>query len=240
MARTSAAPPTPPGLRLRPFAAFLSALVLFAACSAPTEQRAVPEPAKLSLYIGDILIGRFSSLGMLPGDSLHFSVHLTDAGGRVVNGLHSNLVSRNALAVTLDSTGVARVAGRGSSWIVGSVLTPAHNVLADSTLVNVVCTTDARPGVRLTVVDSVTGQSGPMRSLKVVIRTGTLRDTAFVTSIAAGAPLFSFAMAFERKGTYDLDVTADGFQPWARSAVTVTGDICHVTTVAITARLQPQ
>ena len=223
---------------LRPPTVLLAALVLACGCSSPMEVAPQREPSHLALYIGDLHISSFSALGMLPGDSLHFAVRLTDAAGRAVTGLHTNLVSRNPSALTIDSTGVVRVAGRGSSWIVGSVLTPAHNVLADSTLVAVVCTTEARPAVRLTVVDSVTGQSGPMQSLKIVIRDGAARDTAFVPTIAAGAPTFTFSMAFERKGTYTVDVTANGYQPWERSAIVVTGDLCHVTTVAVTALLQ--
>ena len=215
----------------------LGTALLAAACAAPTEVRSPVEPTQLGLYIGDLHITRSSALGMLPGDSLHFSVRLTDASGQSVSGLRTNVVSRNALAITMDSLGVARVAGRGASWIVGSALTPGRNVLADSTLVNVVCTTELRAAIKLTVVDSLTGQSGPMRSLKITIRDGAARDSAFVASIAAGAPLFTLNLAYERKGTYDLDVTADGYRAWSRSGVAVTGDICHVTTVAVTARL---
>lgn len=223
---------------LRSPAALLTAITLAAGCASPTEVVPAAEPANLSLYIGQLLIGRASALAMLPGDSLHFTVRLTDAGGHAVTGVHTNLVSRSPAALSLDAAGIVRVVGRGSSWIVGSVLTPAHNVLADSTLVNVVCTIESRPAIRLTVVDSLTGQSGPMQALKIVIRDGAARDSAFVPSIPPGAPIFSFSMAFERKGTYTLDVTADGYQPWARSAIVVTGDICHVTTVTLTARMQ--
>lgn len=221
-------------------AALLSALALVAACGGPTELRAPAEPAHLAIYIGDLLIDRGSSLGMLPGNELHFAVRLTDAAGNPVSGLHSNIISRSPLAVSMDSAGVARVAGRGSSWIVASVLTPANNLLADSTLVQVVCTVGALPAITLTVEDSVTGQSGPLASLKIKITNGTLSDTAFVNFISAGAPLFVLPMAFEREGVYDLAVTADGYKPWSRSGITVTADICHVMTVPITARLQAQ
>jgi hypothetical protein len=219
-------------------AVLLAALSLVAGCASPTEVARPAEPSHLALYIGDIHISTSSSLGMLPGDSLRFAIRLTDAGGHAVSGLHTNLVSRTPSSVSMDSTGMVRVAGRGQSWIVGSVLTPAHNVLADSTLVAVVCTVESHAAVRLTVVDSVSGQSGPMQSLAIVIRDGAARDSAFVPSIAAGAPLFAFSMAFERKGTYTLDVTAAGYQPWERAGIVVTGDICHVTTVAVTAKLQ--
>jgi hypothetical protein len=221
-------------------AAFLPALVLAAACGSPTEPRAPAEPAHLAIYIGDLHIDRGSSLGMLPGDELHFAVRLTDAVGNPVSGLHTSIVSRSPLAVSMDSLGVARVAGKGSSWIVASVRTPANILLADSTLVQVVCTVGALPAISLTVEDSVTGQSGPLASLKVKITDGTLSDTAFVNFLSAGAPLFVLPMAYERAGIYDLAVTADGYKPWSRSGITVTSGICHVVTVPITARLQGQ
>jgi hypothetical protein len=220
--------------------ALLSSLVLAAACGSATEPRAPVEPAHLAIYIGDLHIDRGSSLGMLPGNELHFAVRLTDAAGNAVPGLHSNIISRSPLAVSMDTLGIARVAGKGSSWIVASVLTPAHNLLADSTLVQVLCTVGALPAISLTVEDSVTGQSGPLVSLKIKITNGTLSDTAFVNFISAGAPLFILPMAYERAGVYDLAVTADGYKPWSRSGITVTADICHVTTVPILARLQAQ
>ena len=220
------------------FSVLLPAALVVAACRAPTEAPALAEPSQLGLYIGDIRVSRTSTLGMLPGDSLQFVVRLTDASGQRVSGVHTNLVSRNALAVTMDTLGVARVAGRGASWIVGSVLTPARNVLADSALVNVVCTTDVRPGIALTVVDSLTGLGGPMSALKITIRDGAAGDSVLISTLAAGAAPFSIGLAWERKGTYQLDVTAAGYAPWSRANVAVTAGICHVTTVVVTARLQ--
>ena len=210
-----------------------------AACSSPSDATA-PEPSLLSLYIGDVHITRFSSLGILPGSTLQFSVRLTDAGGRAVSGLSPLLVSRNLAALTMAGDGTIRVVGRGSSWIVGSVRTPSNTVLADSTLVNVVCTVLAAPAVQLTVVDSLTGQSALLRSISVSIRSGGLRDTVFVASLSAGAPPFTVGLAYERPGTYDLSVNAAGYRTWTMNAVVVTSDLCHVVTVPLTARLVVQ
>jgi hypothetical protein len=221
-------------------AALLPFLLLAAACGGPTELRAPAEPTRLAMYIGDVHIGAASGLGMLPGNELHFAVRLTDVAGNPVSGLHASIVSRSPLSISMDTLGVARVMGKGSAWIVASVVTPAQNVLADSALVQVVCTVGAHPAIVLTVEDSVTGQSGPMTSLNIRISTGALFDTAFVNFISAGAPLFVLPLALERAGLYDLAVTADGYKPWSRSGIPVTGDICHVVTVPITARLQAQ
>jgi hypothetical protein len=211
----------------------------FAACASPTEV-VIAEPTALALYIGDVRISRTSALGLLPGTELQFSVRLTDANGRAVTGLKPSLVSRNTQTLTMDTAGVIRVVGRGASWIVGSVLTPMRAVLADSTLVNVVCTVLLQPAIQLTVVDSASGQSALLRAINISIRSGGLRDTVFVPSISAGAPPFTVGLAYERPGSYDLTVSAAGYREWTRSGVVATNDLCHVVTVPITARLVPQ
>lgn len=222
---------------MRTRAVFLPAVLVVAACRGPTEVVATTEPTQLGLYVGDLRVTRTSALGMLPGSELRFHIRLSDALGQPVAGLHTNLVSRNTLALAMDSLGTVRVVGRGASWIVGSVLTPARNVLADSALVSVVCTTEIRPAVSLTVMDSLTGLGGPMSALTITIRDGVARDSVFVSTLAAGIAPFSLGLAYERKGTYQLDVTAAGYAPWSRAGVSVTGDLCHVTTVVVTARL---
>ena len=219
--------------------AALAVLAAAAACSSPTDSTAA-EPSLLSLYVGDVHISRFSALGILPGSTLQFSVRLTDASGRAVSGFKPLLVSRNTASLTMDLDGTIRVVGRGASWIVGSVLTPSNSVLADSTLVNVVCTVLAVPAVQLTVVDSLTGQSAALRAISVSIRSGGLRDTVFVATLAAGSPPFSVGLAYERPGTYDLSVTAAGYRIWTSTGVVVTNDLCHVITVPLTARLVAQ
>jgi hypothetical protein len=216
----------------------LALAALAGACHSPMD--ASPgEPTSLALYVGDVHITRFSSLGLLPGNQLQFHVILTDASGRTVNGLRPVLVSRNTQSLTIDTVGVMRVVGRGSSWIVGSVLTPARAVLADSTLVNVVCTVVSQPAIQLTVVDSASGQSAALRAVNITVRTGALRDSLFVPSFAAGAPPFTVGIGYERPGTYDLMVSASGYRDWARAGIVVEHDLCHVITVNVTARLQP-
>lgn len=93
----------------------------------------------------------------------------------------------------------------------------------------IICTTEARPGLRVAVVDSVTGDTIPEAT--VVAEEGAYQETLnLYGGVAHGA--------YERAGTYRVDVTAAGYEPWSREGVQVTEDECHVRTVDITARLQ--
>jgi hypothetical protein len=218
-------------------ALFGAGVVTILSCRAPTDA-AQPEPAVLGLYIGEVRVGRFSSLALLPGSELTFSVRLSDAGGRVVNGLHPLLVSRSPQSLTIDSMGVVRVAGRGASWIVGSIVTASHTALADSTLINVVCSLSATPAVLLTVVDSVTGLSAGLRDIDIAISSGLVRDTVFFTAPPPGFEPLKLGLEDDLTGKFDLAVTAAGYKPWTRADVAVGRDICHVLTALVTARLQ--
>jgi hypothetical protein len=198
-----------------------------------------PEPSSLGLYVGDVHVNRFSSLALLPGSELHFTVRLTDVGGRAVTDLRPVLASRNVSTFTVDTGGVVRVAGLGAGWIVGSVLTHGGNVLADSTFINVVCLLQQQPAIALTIVDSLSGQSNGLRAINVSIRDGALRDSVFISSAATATVPLVVGLANERKGTYDLTVSASGYRVWSRASVVVGTELCHVATVALTARLQP-
>jgi hypothetical protein len=102
---------------------------------------------------------------------------------------------------------------------------------------SVVCTTEARAAVSLTVVDSLTGQGTGLTGLFARVVDGTFRDstTSFFTNPSTGIP--GAGLAYERKGTYTVTVRATGYQDWTKTGVNVTADECHVTGVALTARL---
>jgi hypothetical protein len=111
----------------------------------------------------------------------------------------------------------------------GSVYSPRND--------SVVCTTEARAAVSLTVVDSLTGQGTGLTGLFARVVDGSFRDstTSFFTNPSTGIP--SVGMAYERKGTYTVTVRATGYQEWTRTGVTVSADECHVNGVALVARL---
>jgi hypothetical protein len=99
----------------------------------------------------------------------------------------------------------------------------------------VACTEEARPGLSITVRDSVTGVS-VANGAEVIAREGAYADTAQGSLLGSGV----YSLVYERAGVYDVTVSHPSYQPWARSAVRVTEDECHVQTVSLLARLQPR
>lgn len=97
-----------------------------------------------------------------------------------------------------------------------------------------VCTDEARPGIRVTIVDAATGS--PVEGDVTVIATeGSYTDT--VNLPAADGPRMAL-LAFERAGTYRVEVQGPGYAAWLAPPVRVTEDDCHVRTVDLTARLE--
>lgn len=94
------------------------------------------------------------------------------------------------------------------------------------------CTQEARAGITVDVRDSVTNALVGPGSI-VTAREGAFTETA--TGISGAGP---YPLVFERAGTYTVSVTQAGYQPWTKAGVVVTKDGCHVTGVAVTARLQ--
>ena len=93
---------------------------------------------------------------------------------------------------------------------------------------NRVCTADARAGINVTVVDDATGAA-------IGNASGVARDGAYIEQLQAfNGNIFG---AFEREGTYEVSVTAPGYQTWLRENVIVRADECHVIPVRLTARL---
>ncbi len=101
----------------------------------------------------------------------------------------------------------------------------------------VYCTTEARPAIALTVVDSLTNQPALFQNLWATARDGTYRDSVAVNLGDVQKGNVTVWLADERAGVYTVSAKADGYQLWSKSGVTVTRDVCHVTTVSLTARL---
>ena len=95
----------------------------------------------------------------------------------------------------------------------------------------VICTMEARSSISVVVLDAATGDSLD------VTPTGTVRDGSFEEALQGFGRTLSGP--FERKGTYDVTVTAPGYASWDTTGVVVTADECHVQTVVLTARLAP-
>ncbi len=100
-----------------------------------------------------------------------------------------------------------------------------------------VCTTEARAAISLTVVDSLTGQPAAFTGLFARAVDGTFVDstTNFFSNPGGGG--VGTGLAYERKGTYTVTVGAAGYQNWVKTGVNVTAGECHVNGVVLTARL---
>ena len=87
-------------------------------------------------------------------------------------------------------------------------------------------------GISASIRDSVSG-AGITSDTRGVVREGAFVDTlrSFQESVLVGAP--------ERAGTYRLEVSATGYQDWARDGIVVLDDGCHVRPVQLVVRMQP-
>jgi hypothetical protein len=96
------------------------------------------------------------------------------------------------------------------------------------------CTEEARPGLSVTVRDSLTG-AAVANGVEVVALDGAFADTARASLLGSGV----YSLVYERAGTYDVTVSHPAYKTWHQSTVRVTADECHVRTVSLLARLQP-
>lgn len=219
------------------------ALAALAGCTAPSETRtaAGADAVSVAMYVNGVPVSRSSFAALLVGDSLRFSARLLDAGGHELASVRPTIASHNPNAVSMDATGMMRAVGRGASWIVAAYNSPTRGLIADSTTVGLVCTTEVRAGLVLTVSDSVTGSASGLTGLAIAAQSGYVRDSLYYPSVPAnmpGAPALLQGLAFERPGTWEVRVNAAGYAPWVQSGIAVTADLCHVIPVAIAVRLR--
>lgn len=97
----------------------------------------------------------------------------------------------------------------------------------------VACTSDSRPGIAVMVLDSSTRTPLVSNSVLVIASEGMYADTA--QAVSENAETF---LVYERAGTYNVQVEAEGYHPWARANIRVSEDACHVKSVSLVARLQ--
>jgi hypothetical protein len=98
------------------------------------------------------------------------------------------------------------------------------------------CTLELRAGIRLTVVDARSA-SPATGEVTATVTDGSYTETVEVPESGPGPRVAG--LAFGRPGTYRVEVRSPGFQPWVEQDVRVSEDRCHVTTVDLTARLEP-
>lgn len=94
----------------------------------------------------------------------------------------------------------------------------------------IVCDASARAGITVTIKDADT-----MEPLATTAR-GVVRDGAYVDSLILVSADTRVA-AFERVGTYSVEVRLAGYQNFNTSGVRVTSGTCHVNAVVVPALL---
>jgi hypothetical protein len=97
------------------------------------------------------------------------------------------------------------------------------------------CTAEARPGLLIAVVDSVTGAS-VLPGATIIVQNAVFNESATIPD--GPQPSEVYSTAYEAAGTYTVTVRKTGYQDWVRAGVTVTRDECHVRTVELLAKLQ--
>lgn len=101
------------------------------------------------------------------------------------------------------------------------------------------CTLNAVFGLRVNVVDSITGAPRAREAIAYA-RSGTYLDSAVGLPLSpSGVEFTALYLVKERAGVYDVTVQRDGYARWTQSGVRVRGDACHVRTTEVTARLRP-
>ena len=119
---------------------------------------------------------------------------------------------------------------------------PTHFVLSVSLLAlaacsdGMVCTTSVEPAVVVEIRDAV--DDVPIAAgAQGWVREGTFSDSLGAYGVTESGALVSRAGAYEREGTYAVEVTHPGYATWARGGVRVSGDGCHVETANLQAHL---
>lgn len=104
------------------------------------------------------------------------------------------------------------------------------------TRTDVVCTEEARPALMVGITDSLTGATSGFTGVTIRAIEGAYADSVVMPMYPDqfNGPV---ALAYERRGTYTVSVSASGYATWSKTGVVVDGDQCHVSTVSVTARL---
>ena len=107
------------------------------------------------------------------------------------------------------------------------------------------CTTEPRPAVVATIVDSITGKSA-IYSASLVLQNATTYDSSFfnenlgVTPATDGGPPYGYwGNPAGIPGKYTMRVRRQGYQLWQVTGVVVKSESCGAVSTRITVRLQP-
>ena len=98
----------------------------------------------------------------------------------------------------------------------------------------VLCSTQYVPALRVDVFDIETGHPNACGA------TVTVQDGDFVEELSNEAGVncnegFTFSLAGEREGNYDITVIKEGYIDWVQYDTVVTSNVCHVNTISVQA-----
>jgi hypothetical protein len=116
--------------------------------------------------------------------------------------------------------------------VAGACRSGNHQTTHESADVGTACTSISMVGISVDVRDAST-QRPIAPGATLVIRD----DKQVVDSVIGGEQARALDGAFERRGVFSIVVRRAGYREWRRDTVRVTGDICHVATVRLTAEL---
>jgi hypothetical protein len=99
-----------------------------------------------------------------------------------------------------------------------------------------ICTAEWVPALRIDVYDKEAGVPNACGA------TITIQDGDFVEELSNKngdncKEGFTFSMAGERKGKYDITVIKEGYIDWVQYDTVVTSNLCHVNTITVQAYL---
>lgn len=97
------------------------------------------------------------------------------------------------------------------------------------------CTEEARAGLNITVKDAVTNQ---ILGEGITVKASEGNYTETLEFFNANNPIFSGA--WEREGTYIVNVSGVGYVTYISEAILVTSDECHVIPQQLQVSLQPE
>jgi len=95
------------------------------------------------------------------------------------------------------------------------------------------CTMEARAGINVGIVDSVSAAApSGLGVMRLKVTDGTYSDSLRTVTL-----LGNWASAWERSGSFTATIDADGYLPWRKDGIVVTRGLCHVRPTSVTARL---
>jgi hypothetical protein len=100
----------------------------------------------------------------------------------------------------------------------------------------VVCTDSIDPGIEMEVVDAVTNVSLAQDAV-AMLTSQDYSEQMVICYVDATGKATTLCGAYERPGTYNIQVTVNGYEPWSQASIVVASSVCHVTKTRLTARI---